>query len=116
MKTTTNEPKMVRCMKCDGAGTIDHLRHVDDGACFACDGTGVVESRPIKLRPVTHDVVQNMRNRYRNARLPESNPCHCSYEEMVDPNGNGWTHEGLVAVMDQIPGCREAFRSLGWPV
>jgi RecJ-like exonuclease len=113
MTTTT---KATRCMKCDGAGTIEHLRHVDDGVCFACDGTGVTESKPLVLRPVTRDAVQAMRNRYRNARLPKSNPCHCGYEDVVGSDGAGWTHDGLVAAMAQIPGCAEAFRALGWPV
>jgi len=30
----------VRCRKCDGTGRIQHYRHVANGCCFACDGTG----------------------------------------------------------------------------
>lgn len=110
------ELKMVECTKCSGLGVIRHLSHIEDGVCFACDGAGVVESRPRVLRRVDHDMVQLMRNRYRNARLPSTDPCHCSYDDVVSPDGAGWTHEGLVSVMDQIPGCRDAFRAIGWPV
>jgi hypothetical protein len=114
---TNATTKLVRCMKCDGAGTIEHLRHVDDGVCFACDGTGVVEGKPRKLPTARHDWAQTLRNMYRSARRPASDPCHCSYELVLDErDGMGWTAQGLSEVLDMVPGSRDAFRALGWPV
>jgi len=30
------------CPKCNGTGTIDHYRHVSNGDCFRCNGTGYI--------------------------------------------------------------------------
>jgi hypothetical protein len=29
-----------KCRKCKGAGGLEHYRHVADGVCFACSGSG----------------------------------------------------------------------------
>jgi DnaJ-class molecular chaperone len=32
--------KYTKCHRCDGLGRIDHFRHVAQGECFKCYGTG----------------------------------------------------------------------------
>lgn len=111
-----NETKRGRCLKCDGTGLTTH-RHIEGGVCFPCNGTGVVELRPRHVRPWGFDLAQHMRNLYKNARLPPEDHMHLSYEAFLDPrDGSGWTHAGLVDALDSVPGSREAFRKLGWPV
>jgi hypothetical protein len=29
-----------KCHRCGGRGRLDHYRHVANGVCFACDGSG----------------------------------------------------------------------------
>jgi len=44
----------IRCHKCHGTGFISEYRHIENGICFACGGTGEVdieeskESAPLK--------------------------------------------------------------------
>jgi hypothetical protein len=112
--TTT---KLVRCEKCAGRGVIAHFEHVDGGVCFACEGAGEVESRPLPVRPWQRRTLRDrLAGWYRNARKPESDPCHCRFEDVIDPDGMGWTEAGLSSALDEVPGSREAFRALGWPV
>jgi DnaJ-class molecular chaperone len=33
----------VTCERCSGNGVFNHLRHVDRGHCYKCNGTGVTE-------------------------------------------------------------------------
>lgn len=35
---------MVECHKCQGAGEIAHYRNIDNGVCYACEGTGKVKA------------------------------------------------------------------------
>jgi len=35
-----NGTKKITCGKCNGHGIIEGYRHVVNGVCFACDGTG----------------------------------------------------------------------------
>jgi hypothetical protein len=39
---------METCKKCGGKGSIDIFRHVDNGVCYACNGTGKVVAKKIK--------------------------------------------------------------------
>lgn len=45
--------KLVKCNNCSGTGRLAHFAHLDNGICYACEGTGKVkegskyESRPI---------------------------------------------------------------------
>ena len=32
---------MVKCGRCQGSGTLQYYRHVQNGVCFACEGEGV---------------------------------------------------------------------------
>lgn len=34
-----SKTKKVRCSKCNGTGRIPKYKHIDDGKCFACNGT-----------------------------------------------------------------------------
>lgn len=60
------------CPKCNGVGSLPHLRHVDGGVCFECDGAGEVEStkRVTVSRPTARriDPTHELRNYYRGAR------------------------------------------------
>tara|TARA_R100001443_G_C3292103_1_gene163113 strand:+ start:282 stop:674 length:393 start_codon:yes stop_codon:yes gene_type:complete len=46
--TTTSKSKVERfkvdvdCWKCDGKGVHLHWRHINDGTCYACHGTGKI--------------------------------------------------------------------------
>ncbi len=37
------------CSKCEGTGNLPHLAHIDNGVCYACDGTGEVEARAARI-------------------------------------------------------------------
>ena len=39
----TNTTPAIECPKCNGTGTFRHLRHVQDGVCFVCNGAKVVD-------------------------------------------------------------------------
>jgi hypothetical protein len=113
---TSAASKLVRCLRCNGSGET-HFRHVENGVCFACDGTGVTESKPRpRPRSMPRDTAHHLRCWYRNAKLPAENPCHLAYEAVLSEDGCGWTRAGLDAALDEVPGSREAFRALGWPV
>lgn len=111
---------LVTCPKCLGKGTLPHLRHVDDGMCFRCEGSGRCEptaARPVRLSCVT--MAQTLRNMYRAAtrKVTDEDPRGpISVEDVIDPQGMGWTMEGLTAALDSVPRSREAFRAIGWPV
>ena len=34
--------RYMACPKCGGSGKLDHFRHVANGDCFKCAGTGVL--------------------------------------------------------------------------
>lgn len=107
---------LIECSKCGGRGVIESVRHVEDGVCFQCGGTGECEPRKAGkvVVPQRHPEQDRLdwRARYRNAR-----DGWLTYEEMVDQSssGCGWTHEGIVAMLESL-GATKAFRDLGWPV
>lgn len=39
--TTTDTKSTTICLKCDGTGNISAFRHIHNGRCFVCGGTGV---------------------------------------------------------------------------
>lgn len=114
METATT---MVTCWKCGGRGVIKHLRHVDDGVCYQCEGSGECEPRKApRRRPVRRDARHEMRTLYRAATRTQDPRGPLTYADVTDESGMGWTHAGLVTALDEVPGSREAFRALGWPV
>ncbi len=113
METTTTV-----CGKCAGSG-LYIWRSGERDVCYPCEGTGRVEAKPTKvraLRPV--DARLRLRGWYRNAQLPTDHPCHLAFAVILDQSndGMGWTQAGLDAALDAVPGSREAFRAIGWPV
>ncbi len=40
----------IKCHKCQGTGFISEYRHVENGVCFACGGTGEVDINESKER------------------------------------------------------------------
>lgn len=113
--------RLVTCLKCGGTGKYHFWSTGAVEECYPCEGTGKVEeSAPSKpARPLRRqDWRLTLRGWYRNARLPSDHPCHLDFAVILDQgsNGMGWTREGLDSVLDSVPGSREAFRALGWPV
>lgn len=39
----------VTCSRCSGNGVFQHLKHIDKGQCYKCNGTGVTE-KSIKVK------------------------------------------------------------------
>jgi hypothetical protein len=113
---TTQTVALVTCWKCAGSGVLPYLRHIDNGVCFTCEGTGQAESKPVRRSSVRYDRTQYMRNLYTAAtRNDHRGPL--TYDEVLDErDGMGWTRAGLEAALDEVPGSREAFRAIGWPV
>ncbi len=112
--TTTNE--LVTCWKCAGTGRFTfYCGRVE--ACYPCNGTGRAEARRMPaVRRSSTSFRDRLRAWYRNAQLPSSDPCHLEFDAVTDPNAIGWTRAGLDEALDSVPGSREAFRSIGWPV
>lgn len=45
-----------KCRRCAGTGKLPHMSHVQEGRCFACDGTGKATPRsPVKKHGKTID-------------------------------------------------------------
>lgn len=42
--------KTITCTKCGGKGIIDVYKHIDDGICYRCKGTGVVTANQNKAK------------------------------------------------------------------
>jgi DnaJ-class molecular chaperone len=36
--------KLVKCTNCSGTGRVNHFAHIDNGICYACNGTGKVKA------------------------------------------------------------------------
>lgn len=113
---------LVTCGKCGGNGLFFFYDRTT-GPCYPCEGTGRVEATeapaPARIKPWTTDRARlTLRGMYRNARLSTENPCHLSYAAVVGQGSTdmGWTAAGLAELLDLVPGSREAFRALGWPV
>lgn len=114
---TTNKTLPV-CWKCAGSGLFV-WRSGERDVCFPCEGSGRCEAREVKPLPLrATDWRLTLRTWYRNARLPAAHPCRFEYASILDTGtyGMGWTQGGLDAALDSVPGSREAFRALGWPV
>ncbi|UJR78905.1 hypothetical protein [Sandaracinus amylolyticus] len=118
--TSTTNTERVTCPKCNGARRIIGFMHIEGGKCFTCAGAGWIEVRPEQGRTAPRrniDWAHRVRQMYRNAKLPSSHPCHLEFAMVTDErDGMGWTDKGLSDVLDLVPGSREAFRALGWPV
>lgn len=114
----TNDDGLVTCSRCMGQGTLPHLRHVDDGMCYGCDGTGRAEPKAARPAPeyLPRDMRNTLRNFYRAASRKNDPRGPMTYEDLMDPVYSGWTAKGLSDALDMVPGSREAFRALGWPV
>lgn len=109
---TTNETATVTCTRCAGAGTLAHLRHVEGGRCFQCEGTGRVtpSARPVRTYKADPDRVRlDLRAIYKNAQAGRVDYAECT-------DGEARTPAHFAAMLDEVPGSREAFRALGWPV
>ena len=50
------------CPKCFGKGEFPTLRHIDDGICYGCDGTGEIEVSGEPLRAI--EPVRMTREKY----------------------------------------------------
>lgn len=113
----TNATTKTVCGKCAGSGEY-HFRSGAIEACYPCDGTGRVEASVAAVRQgpraTTAEIVERtrltLRTVYNNTRQGRT-----SYEEVTDGIGM-WTVAGLESALDMVPGSREAFRGIGWPV
>lgn len=117
---THTDDGLVTCPKCLGRGKLPHLRHVDDGVCFRCEGSGRCEpSAPRALPPSCATTAQTLRNLYRAAtrKVTAEDPRGpVGIDFVTDEDGMGWTMQGLLDALDSVPRSREAFRAIGWPV
>jgi len=54
------EAHFYTCLNCGGSGECPQYRHIDDGICFTCEGTGRVnfEPKPIATRKRDPNVIQ----------------------------------------------------------
>jgi hypothetical protein len=48
----------VTCPRCNGTGSVPQFKHVQDGVCFRCDGSGL--SYPDKPQPVNLELVSDI--------------------------------------------------------
>jgi len=56
MNATTITP----CGKCDGKGAIEAFKHVANGTCFWCKGTGVLNVPPAKMAELSDLTVRRI--------------------------------------------------------
>lgn len=112
-----SDSNSVMCLRCGGSGKTRWV-HVDNGICYACDGTGEVESKPARrVRMVATDQTRStLRAMYRNARaFAAGDERGLRYSDLEGGNGT-WTLREFSNALDAVPGSREVFRNLGWPV
>lgn len=48
----------VKCLRCSGSGQLPQFKHIQDGVCFHCDGTGM--SYPDASQPVNLELVSRI--------------------------------------------------------
>lgn len=113
---TTNKTEIVTCPKCLGARVFRTFLHVDNGRCFTCAGTGTIE------------ITEEFRKAARRARPPSVERTRLDLRAMYNNAAQGlltyeYATDGEVRtagqfadMLDDVPGAREAFRALGWPV
>ena len=103
---------MFQCARCGGSGKTA-WKHVEDGVCFACDGTGEVAIEPKAPSPVKTwkvaedhtDALAKLRTLYKIARERGT-----TYEDAVE------AATGVTLLLDMAPETRPHFRALGWNV
>ncbi len=88
--STTTVP--TTCAKCNGKGRIEGFRHIADGVCFPCEGTGVLYLEPADL---------DAQARFNEARTAEIEQLHAANEACKAANLTAWIarHEVIGAVM-----------------
>ncbi len=108
--TETNATEAVTCPRCNGTGDLPSMRHVDDGLCYQCDGTGRCELKPAPVakphRMVDAETARRrLRVLYRNAR-----DFGLTFEEATE----GGSAPALL--FELVPDAVPHFRALGWEV
>lgn len=56
------------CGRCGGSGTIGRFRHVAEGLCFACMGTGIERQRFIETAEEEPDIFEVEDNEFEGHR------------------------------------------------
>lgn len=111
----TNATTLVTCGKCGGNGQYK-FRSGAIEVCYPCDGSGKVSpAKPMARGPVRSAAERAERTRldleavYRNAKAGRTDYADCT-------DGSMWTTENFATMLALVPGSREAFASIGWPV
>jgi len=103
--TTTNNTV---CGKCGGNGQYRFFTTGKVEACFACDGTGVAKSVKRTSSARSFTAAESVAMMYEGVAS--------GLTTINDLKACGWTLASVCALLDSVPGSREQFAALGWPV
>ena len=94
------------CGKCDGTGVIQAFRHINNGMCYACNGSGQVTitvSSPVSFNTASngHDI-EDRRIRFFESLTVDKFLSLPKPKQDFIANWSGWQYETNPAICDRF--------------